>query len=248
MRFSMKKVFLAFLISVLFIPEEKLFSQAVLFQDTTMFYKEFRSAGNYSNGVKTGKWVDLSPNGTIYTESWYDSTGRPVGTWKFNNPDGSLRRVTEYSDSGILKWTLYRNKMKLAEVSAETSIPEETVLHLNSFENTLFENEKAVLTSQHVVNNGVVYQGTTTYRIDPFLAVVEIATVLISAKFNGALLIFNDDRTVRRKYSYLHGSEYRISFFYNGRKEITKQDEYRENKIVRTVTFKKNGEQKVKVY
>ena len=177
------------------------------------------------------------------------SGGNPTGAWKINYPDGTPRRQYEYNRPGIAKWTICRYKHKLAEVSSDLFIPAEIIKSLDEFETNLFDQEKDILTSEHVAgSNGMVLSGTTSFRTDPYQAVIHVEDLMTAGKFSGTVLIWSEELTIRRKCTFINGSEYRISFFYNGKGEVTKQDEYRDDKLVRTVTFKKNGEQKVKEY
>jgi antitoxin component YwqK of YwqJK toxin-antitoxin module len=218
-------------------------------QDVSMLYSGFESVGNYLNGVKIGKWTDVTPNGIIYAENYYDSTGNPIGVWKINYPYGRPRRITEYNNLGINKWSMYRYNRKVGEVMNDSIISSEIYWKLNAFETNLFDQETNYTRSTStVVDGNDVYLKHTYLRADPFEEIVKVGEILISNKFSGILIVWNSDNTTRRKCNYTHGSEYRFSYFYNRKKELTKQDEYRDNKIVRTVTFNKKGEEKIKTY
>ena len=210
----MTKYFTLFLTFSALCFHRNVFSQALLSQDPAMFYKESKSFGEYRNGLKYGRWVDQTINGIIYTESWYDTTGNPTGAWKINYPDGTPRRQYEYNRPGIAKWTICRYKHKLAEVSSDLFIPAEIIKSLDEFETNLFDQEKNILTSEHVAgSNGMVLSGTTSFRTDPYQAVIHVEDLMTAGKFSGTVLIWSEELTIRRKCTFINGSEYRISFF-----------------------------------
>jgi len=217
------------------------------FYDTTLFYKDCISKGNFYNGYKTGKWVEISKAGIIYAESTYDSMGRPNGIWVINFPDGKKRRTTEYSDLGIIKWSAYRYNMKLIEVNSVPEIQNNICQILNDFENDLFEGEQKIHKDYRSFQDyGYSVQGVVERRIDPYLVAVSLCNLLQGAKFTGILYIFNEDATIRRKCIYKEGEEYQTCYFYNGRKTLTQIDEYKNDTIIRTVKYLKNGTEKVK--
>jgi antitoxin component YwqK of YwqJK toxin-antitoxin module len=220
----------------------------VIRKDTSITYKDSKMNGQYFKGVKIGQWKELSKDGVIYSESNYDSAGNHIGIWKINFPDGSPRCVTECSDNNPVKFAIYRYKRKIAEVSSETKIPEETYQSLDKFENNMFQYEKVSLETWSVGYSGTPYQGMNNYQMNPFEHVNDISKILASSKYTGALIIWNSNNTINNKREFNQGSEYKTAYFYNKKKEITKQEEYKDNKIIKTITFKANGEQKIKTY
>jgi len=206
------------------------------YYDTTLFYKDCISKGNFYNGNKTGKWIEISKAGIIYAESTYDSMGKPIGIWIINFPDGKKRRTTEYSELGIIKWFAYRNNIKLLEVSSVPEIQNNICQLLNDFENDLFESEQKIHKDyKSYYDYGYSVQGAIERRIDPYWASVAVCKLLQTARFDGTLYIFNYDATIRRKCIYKNGNEYQTCYFYNGKKTLTQLDEYINDTIVQTI-------------
>ena len=64
-----------------------------------IFYFEngkIQTIGNFKNGKRIGEWKYYYENGNIKQESFYDSLGGKVGSWKLYDPDGILDWVTEF--------------------------------------------------------------------------------------------------------------------------------------------------------
>ncbi len=241
-----------YLIGILFFLlfwENKTISQIyVLSKDTLTIYKQSKFKGNNYKGHKIGLWVELSTDGTIYSEKNYDSLGYRSGQWKINFPNGDPRIIIDYSNDHPVKWTIIRFKHKIAEVSSDTLIPDETFECLEKFENNMFNFEKYSVDRWSVGYKGTPYQGMYSNRIDPFEEVNSISKILITQKFIGILLVWNKNNTINNKREYSLRGEYKIIYSYNKKKQLTKQQEFKEDKIIRTITFKDNGEQKIKTY
>jgi hypothetical protein len=105
-----------------------------------------------------------------------------------------------------------------------------------------------IIGTKKSINDEVTWQGRCALSANPFIAINAITPLLTSEKFTGIVTIWNADNTLSNKCEYSQGSEYKTAYFYNKKKEVTKQDEFKDNKIFRTVTFKQNGEEKIKIY
>lgn len=204
--------------------------------------------GKSYRGSKVGLWKELSTDGITYAENWYDSAGNRTGTWNINFPDGSLRYVIDYSANKPIKWAMFRYKRKVAEISCDSGMTDDVFKRIDKFENDLFELEKFSLEKWHTGYRGTAYQGMDGYQFDPYKEVEDIPRILKSEKFTGSLVIWNIDNTINCRNQYTEGSEYKISYFYNKKKELTKQEEYQDGGIIKAITYKSNSEQKVKTY
>lgn len=247
----MKKKLAFILFFIYLISTENIHSQTYVTvrRDTSMNYVAYQSIGSYFNGVKVGKWTDVTRDSVVYAESFYDSTGNPKGVWKINYSNGLLRREIEYNDHGICRWSLFRYNRKVGEAISDSVIPGDICWKLNAFETNLYDQEKTVRSSASTVNTGSELYHVFSYtRTDPFEEVLKIKDILVSNKFTGIFYVWNSDKTMRRKCTYDKGSEYRISYLYTKKKIVKKQDEYRDDKLVRTITFGGDGKEKIKNY
>lgn len=76
--------------------------------EVSYYYKngKTKETGNYSYGVKCGKWVSWSENGIKTGEVSYNQEGKKDGKWKIWDFNGNLRAQMNYKDgerSGLWK-------------------------------------------------------------------------------------------------------------------------------------------------
>jgi len=214
--------------------------------DTTLTYKKSKKNGMTYQGLKVGKWVETSSDGTIYSECNYDNSGNREGTWVKNFPDGNPRRYVEYENNAPIKFTLYRLNRMVAEVLPKTQLSDSLNQRLDLFEINLFEYEKLYFNSWSVGYKGLPYQGMYSYNLNPFEYAENIPRILRYYGFVGQLIIWNNNKTIKTKIEFAEDAENTIDYFYNKRLELSKQKEYKDGVLTKTIIFGKNGEQKIK--
>jgi antitoxin component YwqK of YwqJK toxin-antitoxin module len=240
-----------FLLTLVFFAciELNLYSQIIVVQqDSSMIYLKSKLSGKTYMSKKVGLWTDKAANGTIYCENYYDSIGNPSGIWKYNFPNGTIRFSKEYSNIGAINFSIYRYNRIIAEVVSESKIPDSILRFLEKYETELYKRENLIIGTKKTTNSDVTWQGKCSLSADPFNEIHKISEILIYAKFSGKLTIWSADKTISIKCEYSQGNEYKIAYSYNKKQEVTKQDEFKDGIIVKTITFKSNGEQKIKTY
>jgi len=222
--------------------------QVFVTTDTMPEYKKFKSIGTTYRSRKVGKWLDKDDAGNVYKEYFYDSIGGPIGKWTNFCPNGQLRKVTEYENNVIIKWFVYRINRPLFEVIPSGDFSMKLYCDLDDYEIYLYKTTTEVFYFMHPRTiDGITYPAREPLCIDPFYACLGIKTILKNDGFSGMLIIYNANSTIRWKCQYINGIENGITYYYKG-KTVIQQDEYIEDKIVKTIYFKKNGEQKIKLY
>jgi antitoxin component YwqK of YwqJK toxin-antitoxin module len=216
-----------------------------VYNDTARWYKISKITGNYYYGKKIGKWTEKSLPGIVYSESVYDSSGMPVGTWIHYFPDGKIRFSTEFSDHRPQKFSIFRFNRILAEITSLDHIADSTFQDLRAFEEDMYNHEQLMVYSY---NQGMSDAFRDAATVNPYEEVYKITSILTEDKFSGFITIWSADKTKGAKCDYMNGIEFKTKYFYNKKKELVKQEEYQNSKITRVIVYKKNGEQQIKTY
>jgi antitoxin component YwqK of YwqJK toxin-antitoxin module len=210
-------------------------------------YIHFTSQGKYINGLKDGKWLDVSDSGVIYVDGSY-SKGIPISEWKINYPNGVLRKVKLYDSLGnIVKWTRYDfDKKKLLEIIPDSIITVPTMSLISSLEEHYFDLESIDYPPENIAaeqRQSLAVQGyySTGYFHYSTYNVVHIADSLMTTKFNGKCLIFYETGNISNQYNYRNGTITDVRQFYYKNGKVNIEDVYVDNKIKRTIKYDEVG-------
>lgn len=215
-------------------------------------YKNSVFKGDSSNGVRTGKWIEVDSSGVVYSESFYDSLGNPINSWLIYTPAGLKRFETVYSYGEIAQINIYRNEKKIVELIPEKYIQPGLYQLIRAFEDSVcnirpaqsFEIDNIDLGNS---TNRVRSQGYKTYSLilsyDFFEKFMTLLEKLTNSNFTGYLHGYNINETIRRSYYLKEDDVYKTSFVYSGSgKKLKRQVEFKNDSILKTIYYKGNGE------
>lgn len=218
----------------------------VLVQKYLFNYTHFTSQGNYTNGLKDGKWVDVSDSGVIYVDGYY-SHGIPISEWKINYPNGVLRKATLYDSLGnIIRWTRYDlGTKKLLEIIPDSIITFSTMRLISGAEENYFDLESIDYSPDfdYRVTEAQARQelfGAGLYKFTT-LNIVKIVDTLSHSDFQGKCLVYYESGNVSKQYNYKRGVITDVRQFYYKNGKVNIEDVYIDNKLKRSIKYDEAG-------
>jgi antitoxin component YwqK of YwqJK toxin-antitoxin module len=232
----MEKTYFFFLIFIILCNElPAQYTQEIKYKnEPRLKYEKFEKQGQYQNYVQVGKWQDISKNGVVYKEYYFDKNGKPFGIWTFNFPDGTIRKQIEFIDTKIIRFKrFYIGGGDFFEVKLNQTIEDSVYQELQKFEEEIFFNEN---TSQKIIVDG--YDARKyTFQYDPYLATRNLLDFFSSRKINCDIDLWNTKGNLWRKWSYLNGEIIEIYYNYDKKNKLESQTEYKNNKKIKKRKF-----------
>jgi len=201
-------------------------------------YERFEKKGHYLNNVPVGKWQDVSMNGVIYGEYYYDNKGNPTGVWTFTFPDGTIRKQFEFVDNKLIRYKRYHFVGgDFFEVRFNQAIDDSVYLQLQQVEQEIYYNEN---TDQKIIVAGDDTR-KFVFHYDPFLATKVVLAFFSSRAINCDIDLWNTEGKHWRKWSYLNGEIYEIYYDFDKNNNLVSQTEYVNNKKIKKTKFNPDG-------
>ena len=126
----------------------------LLFIDTftnAQKYKDYESKGETVNGIKEGRWINVTNDGVIYKEYFYKN-GKPVGIWKNFCPDGKLRNESVIINNKVVNFKIFKPNMASVEIMYDSGFSDKQYLKLVDFEDYFYNDQ---LYKKSLKDNGV---------------------------------------------------------------------------------------------
>ena len=185
-------------------------------------YRQYKSLGKEINGVKVGKWYDISLDSVIYLEGLYDDNGNPDGLWTINYPDGAKRKTIRFENGHVTAWSYFTSKYVIG-VTCEQGLPDSLYLKIDKLEIRILKTIDEPIHTKSFSGDFYIYS--------PFYALLfpeDLADLLALNKFTGTMISRDDLGRIM------------CERFFTGGKALTKSYEYKKG-VLRSVMITKDG-------
>lgn len=207
----------------------------IKYKNETQFnYADFDKRGEYRKNLPFGKWQDISRQGIIYKEYYYDSIGQPSGTWTFNFPDGTTREQVEFAKNVAVRIKRFNlGGGEFFDIRFNEQISDTIYLGFQKIEEEIFIAEN---TEKQIKFEGF-QKSRVTFEFDPYLTVAVILDYFSACKINCDIDIWNSKGKLWKSWSYRQGGIYEIYYNYNKKNTLVSQTEYKNKKKIKKTKF-----------
>lgn len=203
----------------------------VKYKNETRFnYSDFDKRGEYQEKLPVGKWLDISHQGIIYKEYYYDNYGQPSGIWTFNFPDGTIRKQVEFAKNVAIRIKRFNlGGGDFFEIRFNQLVPDSIYWKFQKLEEEIFVAENTDYQTK--------FEGFQNSRYimdyDPFIAVAAILDFFSSHNINCDIDVWNSKGNIWKKWSYRQGDIFEIYYNYNNKNKLVSQTEYKNKKKIK---------------
>lgn len=240
--------FLVFLISTAFCQNDLPTSSSLppsfkLKKRKLKSYKDYQGIGQTEKNLKTGIWKDVSVDGIVYRVGEYQN-GIPVGLWRINYPDGTIRKTLVFDSLGsMVYWARYYQDVKIVEVSFMKGVPKYLFNRISEYEQKLFGYElmQYQTNTEHESIGNMQGYSYRAFYFDVTKVFDEMPDLLKS--YNGTFKVkyWHLNGLPRTTYFFSNGTETKRIYFEFKNKKLKRKRIYYYGKLALMETYNKDG-------
>jgi len=204
-------------------------------------YKETESKGNIANGLKEGRWIDVTKDGVIYKEYFYEK-GKPVGIWKFFYPNGKIRYENEIANDKVIRFKIFKLNNEKIEIIYDEGFSKAQHLSLLDFEEDYYKNQLIIQKLQTNNDAWIVPQYKESWHD-------KLKSIINGFNIKAKIIIYYPDGKVRSEITFEKDRNFsQIDYYYDKQNQVSREEYIKNGKPIKYIKYKKGIVVKEKAY